>query len=182
MYQIKVSLLSSWLLRAIALINHPVLPAHAASHWDCHSVHPWIKGFIPSSSKLWSPPFCDSLAYSPTLLGALGRDVWSASAKKWSSQSQGLHLGVSRVLQRALCCACRERCNMSTKCPKSVNFTPNLLSKIVANYWGQQTYTTHFCPAWFHPLDGEHPSEPHALNSPQQSSTAAFLSSLQLSA
>lgn len=52
MYQIKVSLLSSWLLRAIALINHPLLPAHAASHWDCLSVHPWIKGFIPRPSKL----------------------------------------------------------------------------------------------------------------------------------
>lgn len=33
MYQIKVSLLSFWFLRAIALINHPVPQAGATSHY-----------------------------------------------------------------------------------------------------------------------------------------------------
>lgn len=49
-----------------------------------------LKASFPDPPNWWSPSFHDPLAYSPTLLGALGRDVWSASAKKWSSQSQGL--------------------------------------------------------------------------------------------
>lgn len=82
MYQIKLSLFSCWFLRAVALINHPVLQARATSRWDCLGAHPSIRGCVPCPSRLVvsipPPALGSSWGPAPHCWGPFG---WSPSAK-----------------------------------------------------------------------------------------------------